>query len=275
MTARGGFRADVNLRTFRLSKDVCVPSVRVLVNTTNAPPGVVLSSAGLFETRIEAHQAAIFILSSIGFLDLLLTGAADAYNNAHKFILSGPNGEHLVAAQKREYAMWLYKLFAKFLGYEARVCVLLLFLYEFLSSEAPKLLSSSFNGYGCIFGVSTAFGQFLASAELALPALLLSPHAAAVSDVLRIQSSSVLHARQQAADGEARDAARVFAAKAAARLESAAAEKRNRELVEANKKSRFARSKALEVRLKARLEARQDARFIAHFGAAGCSTTAG
>lgn len=262
-------KANSNKNKLKVVDGFVLPPVRCQGTGSNVPPGLTASTNGSFGTKLEAHQAACFLACHFPVLNSVLVAAVKAFNSASFLTLRGPKGETLAPLQARAYADYLYKIFAKFLVYDARVCALLLLLFPIAylngsSLQAPPLL-------GCgelpIYGVAKEFGLYLAviTADF-FEGLKAAPREDAVQQVLLKHGENIRASEQALLDAKTAEERRAADLNAREQEAKAAAQERVRcfrEASEKKHKAKIAALKATEKQRKAEKKAKEEARLAA------------
>jgi len=242
-----------------------LPPVLCQGTGSNVPLGLNANGSGGFGTKLEAHQAACFLACHSPVLNSVLVAAAKAFNSASFLTLRGPDGERLSSHQERAYADYLYKIFAKFLVYDARICALLLLLFPIAYPNGSPFQVPPLRG--CIetpvYGVAKEFGLYLAViTDTFFEELEAAQPEDAVRRVLRKHEESIRAAEQAIVNANTAEARRAADVEAAGQEASARAQERRHRLEVANleKKAALAageaeRNAARNAKEKARLAA--------------------
>lgn len=135
-------RGDVNINnnpTKQAAHGFRFPSIRCQGNGSNIPPGAApANKSGRFDMKLGAHQAAMYMMCCSPVMNGVLVAAVEAFNSASVLTLPGPEGEILNLLQQRAYAHFLYKIFARSLVLDPRICAALMLLYQLAySGESP------------------------------------------------------------------------------------------------------------------------------------------
>lgn len=243
-----------------------LPRVHCQGTGSNVPLGLNANGSGRFGTKLEAHQAACFLACHFPVLNSVLVAAVKAFNAASFLTLRGPGGEALTPHQERAYADYLYKIFAKFLVYDARICALLLLLFPIAYLNESTLQVPPLRG--CdetpIYGVAKEFGRYLpVITDTFFEELKVAQPEDAVRRVLLKHEDNIREAEQALVDAENAEERRAADLEARRQEAKAEARERLRCLKEANEKANEAKAAALaatEIKRKAASKAVEKAR---------------